>query len=160
MLYPFASTVPVPLDRLAELLCEPAAHDVPTDRFRIEREAGIGGMGVVYRAVDQTTGDTVALKVLQKTDATSMRRFATEIEVLENLADPAIVRYVSHGLRDDGEPYLAMEWIEGESLAGRLQRGPLAISEVLTVGVRVVSALRAALSTDAPAYPFGTCSPA
>jgi len=131
-------------DRLTALLREPPAYDVLADRFRIEREAGIGGMGIVYRTVDQTTGDTVAVKVLRKTDAASTRRFANEIEALESLADPAIVRYIAHGVLDDGQPYLAMEWIEGESLAERLQRGPLALSEVLALGARVASALHAA----------------
>lgn len=114
------------------------------DRFLIEREAGIGGMGIVYRAIDQTTGAVVALKVLRKTDLASTRRFANEIKALERLSDPAIVRYVAHGILDDGEPYLAMEWIDGVSLSERLTSGPLTIPEVLTLGTRVASALRAA----------------
>jgi len=133
-----------PKDHVIKWLREAPEPDVLAERFRIEREAGIGGMGIVYRAVDQTMGNTVALKVLRKTDAPSARRFANEIAALERLAHSAIVRYIAHGVLDDGQPYLAMEWIEGESLAQRLQRGPLAISDVLMLAMRVASALRAA----------------
>ncbi|HWL84623.1 MAG TPA: serine/threonine-protein kinase, partial [Polyangiaceae bacterium] len=134
----------IPEDRFMALLREPTVGDVVAGRFRIEYEAGIGGMGIVYRAIDQTTGGTVALKVLRKADAAGARRFASEIEALESVEAPTIVRYISHGVWSDGQPYLAMEWIEGESLADRLERGPLEISEVLTLGVRIVSALHAA----------------
>ena len=133
-----------PEARLVELLREPAARDLLGDRFRIEREAGIGGMGIVYRAVDEASGAVVALKVLRKTDAASRRRFANEVDALERLSHPAIVRYVAHGLLEDDQPYLAMEWVEGETLSGRLEGGPLTVSEVITLGLRVASALRAA----------------
>ena len=53
------------------------------------------------------------------------RCFATEAGALERLRHPAVVRYLSHGLSDEGEPYLAMEWLEGETLHARLERGPL-----------------------------------
>jgi len=130
--------------RLIEWLREPAACDLLSDRFLIEREAGIGGMGIVYRALDQSTGAAVALKVLRRTDASSRRRFANEVEALERLADPTIVRYVAHGMLEEDQPFLAMEWVEGESLAERLARGPLAVTEVVALGMRIASALRAA----------------
>ncbi|WP_394830556.1 protein kinase [Pendulispora rubella] len=134
----------VPEARLVELLREPAAREVVGDRFRLECEAGIGGMGIVYRAVDETSGAVVALKVLRKTDAASRRRFGNEVEALERLSHPAIVRYVAHGIVDDDQPYLAMEWVEGQTLSGRLEAGPLAVAEVMALGVRVASALGAA----------------
>ena len=52
-------------------------------------------------------------------------RFQREANVLATLRHPGIVRYVAHGRAESGEPYLAMEWLEGEDLAERLARGPL-----------------------------------
>jgi len=144
VLYALGPTVTAPEARLIRWLREPASRDLLAERFRIEREAGIGGMGIVYRALDQTTGAVVALKVLRKTDVASTQRFANEVEALERLSDPAIVRYVAHGVLDDGQPYLAMEWVEGESLGERLENGALSIPEVLALGTRIASALRAA----------------
>ncbi|WP_394841254.1 serine/threonine-protein kinase [Pendulispora brunnea] len=133
-----------PEARLVELLREPAERELVDDRFRIEREAGIGGMGIVYRAVDESSGAVVALKVLRKTDAASRRRFGHEVQALERLSHPAIVRYVAHGIVDDDQPYLAMEWVEGETLSGRLEGGPLSVASALSLALRVASALRAA----------------
>ncbi len=113
-------------------------------RFRIEREAGVGGMGVVYRAIDEAGGGPVALKVLRKTDATALRRFAVEAASLERLRHPAIVRYLAHGASGEGEPFLAMQWVEGEALRERLERGPLDLGEALALGRRVADALAAA----------------
>lgn len=73
-------------------------------------------MGVVYyRVKDLTTGEPAAVKVLAG-DA-SLRRFAREAQILAELRHPGIVRYLAHGELDDGQPYLAMEWIEGGTLA-------------------------------------------
>ncbi|WP_394821384.1 protein kinase domain-containing protein [Pendulispora albinea] len=115
-------------------------------RFDIEREGGVGGMGIVYRAFDRVTAQTVALKVLRKTGPTALKRFAVEADALENLHHPGIVRYVAHGVSDDGEPYLAMEWVEGESLGARLTRAaadeqPLGVRDVARLGARIAAAL-------------------
>ena len=100
-------------------------------RFELERRAGAGGMGEVFRARDQATGEAVAIKVLLERRSGEDRRFAREASVLSELRHPSIVRYVAHGLTDTGEPYLAMEWLEGEDLSCRLRRGPLPVSEAL-----------------------------
>src|SRR5439155_14828213 len=94
------------------------------DRFDLERLMGSGGMGMVWRAMDATTGRAVALKVML--GEASRDRFEQEAALLASLEHPGIVRYVSHGTTD-GVPYLAMEWLEGESLHARLARGPLGI---------------------------------
>src|SRR5262249_20762656 len=54
---------------------------------------------------------------------------------------PSIVRYVSHGVTDEGRQFLAMEWLEGEDLADRLQRGPLDPADAVTLGRRAAEAL-------------------
>jgi hypothetical protein len=91
-------------------------------------------MGAVYRARDEQTGGTVALKLLQHGESPEMaERFAREARVLSELHHPGIVAYLAHGEAETGAPYLAMEWLEGEDLAQRLSRGPLPIAETLVL---------------------------
>src|SRR5262249_24745214 len=93
-------------------------------RVLIERIAGGGGMGAVYRATDRTTGASLAVKMLQGRSADT-ERFAQEASLLAELQHPAIVRYVAHGRLADGQLFLAMEWLDGETLEDRLEREPL-----------------------------------
>jgi tetratricopeptide (TPR) repeat protein len=111
-------------------------------RFEIEREAGEGGMGTVFRARDRETGMPVAVKVLLDSGVHDVERFAREVQVLAELQHPSVVRYVAHGATDGGEPYLAMEWLDGEDLSQRLSRSPLSIPE----SVELVQLLAEALS--------------
>jgi serine/threonine protein kinase len=113
-------------------------------RFLIEGLARVGGMGAVYRAMDLVTGATVALKVLVDGEPTAAQRFAREAELLAELESPEIVRYVAHGTTHTGDAYLAMEWLEGEDLADRLDRGTLSISEALEVTRAVARGLAVA----------------
>jgi eukaryotic-like serine/threonine-protein kinase len=118
--------------------------DLLGGRFELERHAGSGGMGEVFRAWDRATGEPVAVKVLLEGRAPDHLRFAREAGVLAELSHPGIVRYVAHGLTPSGEPYLAMEWLEGEDLSARLRQGRLTVDETMTVGVRAAQALAAA----------------
>src|SRR5580658_774755 len=117
--------------------------EVLVDRFEIERFAGSGGMGSVYRALDRVTGKPVAVKLVTGSDGEN-ERFTREARVLAELADPAIVRYVAHGTTPAGQPFLAMEWLEGEDLAKRLARTGLPVGESLAVVGRVAEGLAAA----------------
>jgi eukaryotic-like serine/threonine-protein kinase len=117
---------------------------VVAERFRILRPAGRGGMGAVYRATDLVLGASVAVKVLAYDAPDARDRFAREVRALASLAHPALVRYVAHGWLDDGRPFLAMEWLEGEDLAARLDRGPLRADEALALARRVAEALAVA----------------
>lgn len=114
-------------------------------RFCIERAAGAGGMGMVYRARNVWSGKVVALKVsgLAGGVAASRTSFATEAAILSRLDHPAVVRFVEHGVTSDGEPFLSMEWINGSSLGARLARGALAIEETVALGVRIADGLSA-----------------
>ncbi|HWO17842.1 MAG TPA: protein kinase, partial [Kofleriaceae bacterium] len=114
------------------------------DRFEIEYRVGAGGMGEVFRARDHVSGEAVAVKVL--TDAREQRsaRFLREVETLAALSHPCIVRYVSHGVSASGQPFLVMEWLEGEDLGQRLARGPLTVNESLALATRISEALGAA----------------
>ena len=105
-------------------------------------------MGRVFEGIDTQSGQRLAIKVLIRgengTTAAEERRFAAEAELLEQLAHPAIVRYVAHGATLAGEPYLAMEWLDGETLAARLSRGSLSLSETIAVATRTLAALTVA----------------
>ena len=110
-------------------------------RFHLHEVAGRGGMGVVWRAWDQAAQTWVAVKVLHAMRATVAARFEREIRLLESLGDPQIVRYLDQGLLPDGRRYLVMEWLEGETLSARIQRGALPIEEAVSLGRRLASAL-------------------
>ena len=88
-------------------------------RFVIEREVGRGGVGIVYRATDEVSKAPVALKVIAipGVDAGEEARFGREGRVLAGLSHPGIVRVVAFGQLDEGHPYVAMEWLDGEDIA-------------------------------------------
>ena len=115
--------------------------DLVAERFLIERLAGSGGMGAVYRAIDRHTGEPAALKVMAGRGLDHAERFLREAQVLAELRHPGIVRYIAHGTTGTGEPWLALEWLEGESLAERLRRRGLTVAESALVGLRVAEAL-------------------
>ena len=116
------------------------------NRFEIERLAGTGGMGSVYQARDRYSGEFVALKLLHPAgvSASEVDRFAREALVLEQLHHPGIVAHVAHGQTPDGQLFLAMQWLEGEDLAERLRRGPMAICDSLLLVRHVAEALAVA----------------
>ncbi|WP_437769546.1 protein kinase [Sorangium sp. So ce281] len=113
-------------------------------RFELVELAGTGGMGTVYRTVDRASGDVVAVKLLGDLDAQAAARFGHEARALATLDHPHVVRYVTHGVAPTGEPYLAMEWLSGESLSARLSRGPLDVEESVALVRAVADALGAA----------------
>ncbi|WP_437996819.1 protein kinase [Sorangium sp. So ce185] len=118
--------------------------EVIDSRFEIERVAASGGMGTIYRALDRATGAPVALKLLGQPDRSAAHRFEHEARILAELDHPRIVRHVAHGVTPDEVPYLAMEWLEGESLAQRLARQKLDLEESLAVLRATAEALGAA----------------
>jgi serine/threonine protein kinase/tetratricopeptide (TPR) repeat protein len=121
--------------------------EVVAERFEVEQLAGSGGMGAVYRARDRATGELAALKVLwghTLADPDLAERFGREATVLKELEHPGIVRYIDHGTTPDGEPWLALEWLEGASLSQVLRARSLDVSESLAVARRVAEALCAA----------------
>jgi eukaryotic-like serine/threonine-protein kinase len=118
--------------------------DLIGERFLVEHLAGVGGMGEVYRAIDQTTENAVALKVLRELNIESSERLSQESRVLETLSHPHIVKYVAHGITPSGAPYLAMEWLDGESLTSRLTRSGLRLEESVSLATHVAEALAVA----------------
>ncbi|MGZ4809503.1 MAG: serine/threonine-protein kinase, partial [Thermoanaerobaculia bacterium] len=103
---------------------------------------GAGGMGEVYRARDTRLDRSVAIKVLPAefaTNAALKLRFEREAKTISSLSHPNIC-----ALYDVGDGYLVMEYLEGESLADRIARGPLPIDQVLRIGIEIASALDSA----------------
>jgi eukaryotic-like serine/threonine-protein kinase len=137
---------------------EAAGQAVIASRFRIAREVGRGAVGIVYRAADLVSGLDVALKVIAASgaDATEHARFTREGQLLAELSHPGIVRVVAFGSLDasavdaigrrleEGSPYVAMEWLEGEDLQARQRRAPLDLRQSLDVGRQIAAALAAA----------------
>jgi TolB-like protein len=103
-------------------------------------------MGEVYRARDTRLGRTVAIKVLPgqfSSDAARRQRFEREAKTISQLNHPHIC--VLHDVgRQDGIDYLVMECLEGETLATRLEKGPLPLEQILKYGAQIADALAAA----------------
>jgi serine/threonine-protein kinase len=115
-------------------------------RFRIERELGAGGMGVVYEAVDERLDRRVALKVLPPDalgDDERRRRFLREARAAAAVTHPnvAVVYDADEVL---GRIFIAMELVRGESLRERLARGPLGVGDALRVARAVLAGVAAA----------------
>jgi tetratricopeptide (TPR) repeat protein len=112
-------------------------------RFVIEREVGRGGVGIVYRARDEVSGAPVALKVIAipGVDASEEARFGREGRVLAGLSHSGIVRVVAFGQLEEGHPYVAMEWLEGEDIAQRQKRSPLELARAVEVAAQVADSL-------------------
>jgi eukaryotic-like serine/threonine-protein kinase len=114
------------------------------DRFELAERIGAGGMGEVYCARDRQTDAVVALKLLLPSGrAGEATRFLREGQVLAGLRIPGVVQYVAHGVTSGGRPYLAMEWLVGETLSERIARRELTLAECVTLGLRVATTLGA-----------------
>jgi tetratricopeptide (TPR) repeat protein len=98
-------------------------------------------MGAVYRARDLMSGATVAVKILAGRDVRLADRFDQEATILAGLVHPTIVRYVTHGVADNGARYIVMEWLDGEDLATRLERELPSVAETIAMGRRTAEAL-------------------
>ncbi len=107
---------------------------------------GAGGMGEVYRAKDTRLDRTVAIKVLPShlsSDATLRQRFEREARAISALQHPHICTLHDIGIQDDVD-FLVMEYLEGETLAQRLTKGPLAFHQAITIGIEISQALEEA----------------
>ncbi len=114
--------------------------------YEILAAIGAGGMGEVYRARDTKLGREVAIKVLPEEftqHPQKLARFEREARLLAALNHPGIATL--HGFEEaDGKPFLVMELIEGETLAERIARGALPVTEALTISQQISEALDAA----------------
>ena len=111
--------------------------------FEIQSLLGAGGMGEVYRARDTRLNRTVAIKILAKglAEAPEIRqRFEREARAVSSLSHPHICALYDVG-QQDGVEYLVMEYLEGETLAARIEKGPLPCSELLRYASQIADAL-------------------
>ena len=111
--------------------------------YEIVAPLGAGGMGEVYRARDTRLDRAVAIKVLplgMSRDPLGKQRFEREAKIISSLDHPHIC--VLHDVgSQDGVSYLVMECLEGETLAKRLEKGPLPLEQVLKYGAQIADAL-------------------
>jgi serine/threonine-protein kinase len=114
--------------------------------FEVERELGRGGMGVVYLARDTRLGRQVALKALPEVflaDTERRARLEREAKALAAASHPNIAGI--YGLETAGERlYLVLEYVAGETLARRLERGPLPVDEALDLAEQIAAGIEAA----------------
>ncbi len=111
--------------------------------YEIIGPLGAGGMGEVYRARDTRLGRDVAVKVITEQVAVTedvRARFEREAKTISSLNHPNICTLFDVG-HHDGTDYLVMELLEGETLAARLERGPVPANELLKIGIQVADAL-------------------
>ena len=112
--------------------------------FQLERQIGVGGMGIVYSAIYPKTQKRVAVKVLSPglvTDPKLLKRFDREVEILKRLSHPNIVKYFGGGTAK-GQRFYAMEFLDNGSLQDQLKkRGRLTWEQAIHVGRQVAGAL-------------------
>lgn len=114
--------------------------------YELVEEIGRGGMGIVYRAVQQSLGRTVAIKMLLRRDLAGpadLARFRSEAEAAAHLDHAGIVSIFEVG-EHDGHPFYSMQFIEGTTLAKRLAQGPLPPREAADLLAKVAEAVQSA----------------
>jgi serine/threonine protein kinase len=127
------------------LIRPPSDVEIPESlgHYRIVRECGRGGMGVVYEAIDVRLGRHVAVKVLTERfseDGAALERFEREARLLASLNHQRIATLFN--LEDlGGARFFAMEFVGGRTLAEALRDGPLPVRRVLEIGLQIVEAL-------------------
>src|SRR6516164_2201741 len=111
--------------------------------YEIIAPLGAGGMGEVYRAKDTRLSRDVAIKILSKemcADPVRKQRFEREAKTISGLNHPNICVLYDVGCQD-GLDYLVMECVEGETLAKRVEKGPLPLEQLLKYGSQIADAL-------------------
>lgn len=144
--------------------------------YRVLREVGRGGMGVVFEAVHNETGQQVAVKAIHEsllTNLSAVQRFVAEARLMGRVDHPGLTRVYDSGQLPGGRPYFVMEFLVGESLRERLRsKGRLGQKEAVAIGLSIAEALAAAhaagivhrdlkpdnlLLIDDASAPFGFC---
>ena len=111
--------------------------------YEIVSAIGAGGMGEVYRARDTRLDRTVAIKILPShlsENAAAKERFEREAKAISSLSHGNICHLYDVG-QQDGVSFLVMEYLEGETLASRLAKGPLPLEQVLRIGAEIADGL-------------------
>jgi len=120
----------------------PLASGTRLGPYEILMPIARGGMGEVYKARDTRLGRVVALKIIREPDPEARQRFQREARAISALNHSLICRLFDVG-QQDGTDYLVMEYLEGETLATRLKKGPLSIEDTLRIGAQIAEAVDA-----------------
>jgi serine/threonine protein kinase len=144
-----SDTVFQPMSRRPPI--SPADLQPEFPEIHLEEVVGRGGMGIVYRGRELSTGREVALKVLpdelRSRGGDFLERFAQEARVMQQLSHPHIVQLIAHGTSVSGLPCLVMEFVTGKDVSDRIQvAGKLSPPEALTICRQVAEALHYAHS--------------
>ena len=117
--------------------------EVIAGRYRVDRVVRRGGLSVLVAARDQKSGHRVALKVvaLDPNDDGIRLRLEREVEILQRLSHPRIVRFFDAGILSPIQVYLALEWLDGFDLSERMSNGPVTLRTALEVVAQVAEAL-------------------
>jgi eukaryotic-like serine/threonine-protein kinase len=127
----------------------PLASGTKLGPYEIQSPLGAGGMGEVYRASDTRLDRTVAVKILPShlsENDQAKQRFDREARAISSLNHPNICTLYDVGSQG-GVDYLVMEFLEGETLADRLRKGPLTAGQLLTFGIQICDGLEKAHKT-------------
>jgi serine/threonine protein kinase len=122
------------------------ASGVKLGPYEIVAPLGAGGMGEVYRARDSRLARMVAIKILPahlSHDLEAKERFDREARAISSLNHPNICHLYDVGVQD-GTSYLVLEYLEGETLADRLRKGPLPLDQFLKIGIEICEGLEKA----------------
>lgn len=134
----------LPVD-VAPRAAESGAGTVIGTRYRLMQAVGSGTFGEVYLATHLVTGGKVAIKLLRPERVASeqaQRRFSFEARAMHGLHHPNTVRVMDVGVENDGRPWIAMEWIEGRTLAEVVaQEGPLPLERALSIARQLLGSL-------------------
>ncbi|HUJ63560.1 MAG TPA: serine/threonine-protein kinase, partial [Kofleriaceae bacterium] len=113
-------------------------------RYRLDRVLGAGGMGVVYRGVQEAIGGHVAIKVLSSREPDLVERFLAEARAVNLIRNEHIVDIIDLALLPDGRPFIVMELIDGRTLRQVIAAAPVAIDLAVRVVAETLGALDAA----------------
>jgi serine/threonine-protein kinase len=122
-----------------------APGTVVAERYEIRSYLGRGGMGVVYRAFDRVLDEEVALKVQRAQTARrpeAERRFRREVKLARQVSHPNVCR-LHDGGQEGALRWISMELVPGETLAARLEGGPLPVGEALPLAIQAAEGLAA-----------------
>lgn len=118
---------------------------VLNERYVITSEIGRGGMSIVYKGIQQPMDRTVAIKMLQAqlvSDQISIKRFQQEAQAASHLQHPNVITIYDYGVVATGQPYLVMDYLEGESLADIIKRdNHVSTDRVVPIFVQACEAL-------------------
>lgn len=124
---------------------DPVIGKVLGEKYRILCPVGKGSMGVVYKAIQESTGREMAVKLLHHflgTNSDSVKRFHREAKAVSRLSHPNIIRLYDFGVMDEGQPYIVTELLKGVTLSDILRkRGFVTLKQALPLFEQVCAAI-------------------